>query len=194
MSGSVEIDGKQAAAAVFRFLEQRGPQGRTRTHRTPIPGHLDFSTATARGCIAYSGAVLSRADIAEIVQRHHADNDKNKAIMVFTTAAPDVGKRTFAFHPIFHLASNGTITPWNRRARILTPRTAQQQARRRVVWWTILTLLVIALMVAAVMTVAGVASGPVRAVGITVVVVCALAIIGAVSAVLEATGVLTRLK
>lgn len=190
----VEIGGKQAAAAVFRFLEQCAPQGRTRTHGTQVPGQLDFSTATARGCIVHNGAVLSRADIGEILQRHHADNGKNKAVMVFTTAVPDVGKRAFPFHPIFRLAPDGTITPWNRRARILTPRTPQQQSRRRIVWWTILTLLVIALAVAAVMTVAGAASGPIRTVGITVLVVCALAILGAVGAVLEATGVLSRLK
>ncbi|MGW5324191.1 hypothetical protein [Rhodococcus pyridinivorans] len=84
--------------------------------------------------------------------------------------------------------------PRNRRARILTPHTPQQQSRRRVVWWTILALFVIALVVAAVMTLAGAASGPIRAVGITVLVVCALAILGAVGAVLEATGVLNRLK
>ena len=190
----MEIDGKQAAAAVFRFLEQRAPQGRTCTHRTQVPGQLDFSTATARGCIVHDSVVLSRADIGEILQRHHADNGKNKAIMVFTTAVPDAGKRAFPFHPIFHLAHDGTITAWNRRARILTPRTPQQQSRRRAVWWTILALFVIALVVAAVMTVVDAASGPIRAVGITVLVVCALAILGAVGAVLEATGVLNRLK
>jgi len=159
-----------------------------------MPGHLDFSTATARGCIVHNGAVLSRADIGEILQRHHADNGKNKALMVFTTAVPDAGKRAFPFHPIFHLAQDGTITPWNRRARILTPRTPQQRFRRRVIWWILLTLLVIALAVAAVLTVVGAADGPIRAVGITVLVVCALAVLGAVCAVLEATGVLTRLK
>lgn len=153
-----------------------------------MPGQLDFSTATVRGgCIVHNGVVLSRADIGEILRRHHADNGENKALMVFTTAVPESGKRAFPLHPIFHLAQDGTITPWNRRARILTPRTPpQQQSRRRVVWWTLLTLLVIALMVAAVMTVAGAASDPIRAVGIAVLVVCALAILGAVGAVLEA--------
>ncbi|MGV9718513.1 hypothetical protein [Rhodococcus pyridinivorans] len=52
----------------------------------------------------------------------------------------------------------------------------------------------IALVVAAGTTVAGATSGPIRAVSITVLVVCALAILGAVGAVLEATGVLNRLK
>ncbi|MCB8913590.1 hypothetical protein KUG88_26085 [Rhodococcus rhodochrous] len=44
------------------------------------------------------------------------------------------------------------------------------------------------------MTVAGAADGPIRVVGITVLVVCALAILGVVGAVLDATGVLSRLK
>lgn len=190
----MEIDDKQAAAAVFRFLGQRSQQGRTRTHRTEVPGQLDFSTSTTCGCIVHNGAVLSRTDIGEILQRHHADNDKNKAVMLFTTATPQVGKRALPLHPIFHLAQDGTITPWNRRARILTPRTPQQQARRRAIWWTIVALIVAALVVAAVLTVMGATSGLIRTVGITVLVACALAIIGTVGTVLEATRVLTRRK
>ncbi|UTM40219.1 hypothetical protein MX572_25270 (plasmid) [Rhodococcus pyridinivorans] len=61
-------------------------------------------------------------------------------------------------------------------------------------WGTVLALVAVALVAAAVLVVTGDASGLVRSVGIAVLVVAVLAIIGVVGAVLDATGVLTRLK
>lgn len=191
IGGAVQIDGKQAASAVFQHL---GPQGRTRTHKTDTPGQLDFSTGSSRGCIIHDGTVLTDVEVRHILQRHHADNAKGKALMLFTTAAPQVRKRAFLYIPIYLIGPGGIITPWNRRARILAPLTPQQQTRRRVLWGTVLALVAVALVAAAVLVVTGDASGLVRSVGIAVLVVAVLAIVGVVGAVLDATGVLTRLK
>ncbi|WP_072816281.1 hypothetical protein [Rhodococcus zopfii] len=190
----MENDCKQTAAAVFRFLEQRAPQGRTRTHRTEVPGQLDFSTSISRGCIIHHDAAPTRDEIHAIIQRHHADNDTGKAMMVFTTAGPRIDTRSFPLVPIFHLAPDGTVTPWNRRARILTPRTPQQQARRRVIARVLFGVVAVALVLVAGATVMGATSGTIRTVGIAVLVVCALAVLGVVGSILEATGWTTRRK
>ncbi|MCK8673953.1 SurA N-terminal domain-containing protein [Rhodococcus sp. HM1] len=114
--------------------------------------------------------------------------------MVFTTTEPRIGTRAFPWVPIFHLAPDGTVTPWNRRARILTPRTPQQQARRRVIAQVVFGVIAVALVLVAVSTVLGATSGTIRTVGIAVLVVCALAVLGVVGSILEATGWITRRK
>ncbi|UTM40220.1 hypothetical protein MX572_25275 (plasmid) [Rhodococcus pyridinivorans] len=65
--------------------------------------------------------MLTDVEVRHILQRHHADNAKGKALMLFTTAAPQVRKRAFSYTAIYLIGPGGIVTPWNRRARILAP-------------------------------------------------------------------------
>ncbi|OUS97298.1 hypothetical protein [Rhodococcus sp. NCIMB 12038] len=210
---SETLSDKDAAAAVFAYLGSIEPQGRGRTHKTETPGHLDFSTDKVRGRIVRSDSHLTKEQLHPIVRTHTDDNRSGKAVMVFSTADVSIRRRDLPWWPVFHIASDRTITPMNKRAVVVHRRTPEMVAQRRsprlggraerlvhpgrrilkgmgasrILGWTLSALLVVLLMIAA-LTALGATSGAIRTTGIIVLVVLGVAAVCIVLSIAEHVG------
>ncbi|EKT80506.1 hypothetical protein WSS_A22068 [Rhodococcus opacus M213] len=201
---SETLNDKDAAAAVFAYLGSIESQGRGRTHKTDVPGHLDFSTDKVRGRIVRADSPLTKEQLLPIVRTHTDDNRSGKAVMVFSTADVVIRRRDLSFWPVFHIASDRTVTPINKRAVVVHRRTPEMLAQRRsprlgdrtemngagasrILGWSLSALLGVLLAIAA-LTALGATSGAIRTTGILVLVVLGVAAVCIVLSIAEHIG------
>lgn len=211
---SETLSDKDAAAAVFAYLGSIESQGRGRTHKAEVPGHLDFSTDKVRGRIVHADSPLTREQLLPIVRTHTDDNQSGsgKAVMVFSTVDIAIKRRDLPWWPVFHIAPDRTVTPMNKRAILVHRRTPEMAAQRRsrlggrigrrvqqgrhllrgagaskILGWT-LSALLIALLIIAALTALGATSGAIRTTGIIVLVVLGVAVVCIVLSIAEHMG------
>ncbi|QXW00779.1 hypothetical protein [Rhodococcus globerulus] len=174
---------KEAVAAVSTYLAstERRKKVRLRTYKTNVPGHLDFSTPRARGQIVHSDRSLTATDLRRIIERHSKNNAKKKSVVVITAGTFACDPQEFHLWPLLRIDTTGAVIPCNKGADKFNR--IYQTQQNRAALFGLIPVAMLAIIVLALLSLAGVISGPTATVAITLgtiifVVGAALAISG----------------
>lgn len=158
---------KEAVATVSTYLAsiERRKKVRLRTYKTNVPGHLDFSTPRVLGQIVHSDRSLTAADLRRIIEKHSTNDAKQKSVVVITAGTFVCDPRDFHLWPLLRIDPTGAVLPCNKGAEKFNR--MYQTQRNRAELFGLIPVAMLTIIVLALLSLAGVVSGPAATVAIT---------------------------